>query len=86
MIANKYTQRVHLEADILYSSDKKAYQKKIREIKEDFKDALFVLHKVSDHPKRERCFEIAWEHGHSSGFSEVEIYFNDIVELLKVEE
>lgn len=34
------------------------------------------------HPKFERCYQLAWDHGHSSGFREVEGYFSEFVELV----
>jgi chromosome segregation ATPase len=33
----------------------------------------------------DRAYVIAWSHGHSSGFSEVEGYFAEIAELYKIE-
>lgn len=38
---------------------------------------------VEGHPKFERCYELAWAHGHPSGFGEVELYFSDFVTLIK---
>ena len=31
----------------------------------------------------DRLFELAWEHGHSSGYREVAIYYDEFAELLK---
>jgi hypothetical protein len=36
-----------------------------------------------DHPKFEVAWRIAWDLGHSSGFHEVENYFDDLSELLR---
>jgi hypothetical protein len=36
-----------------------------------------------DHPKFEKAFDIAWSYGHGSGFSDVENYFMELVELAK---
>jgi hypothetical protein len=49
----------------------------------NFRQALFDEHGVSNHPKRNKAFDIAWEHGHASGFTEVANYFADLAELLK---
>jgi len=38
---------------------------------------------LSKHPKADLLYELAWRWGHSSGFSEVEIYYEDFAELLK---
>jgi hypothetical protein len=48
-----------------------------------FKEDLFKEHGVSEHPKRERCYSLAYEYGHSSGYSEVANYFNELVNLIK---
>lgn len=38
---------------------------------------------VVGHPKLNALYQLAWDHGHSSGFAEVEIYFGQFVELIK---
>jgi len=38
---------------------------------------------IENNPKLDRLFEIAWGFGHSSGFNEVDIYFSDMVDLIK---
>ena len=56
-----------------------------REAKElaKFKAKLAREYGVVGNPKFEKCFELAWSHGHSSGYSEVRNYFSDFVELIK---
>jgi hypothetical protein len=53
-------------------------------IREDtFKNLLAEEYGVKrDHPKFDKAFSIAWEHGHSCGYNDVEIYFSEIAELL----
>jgi hypothetical protein len=34
-------------------------------------------------PKVIKCFDIAWDYGHSAGNEEVKSYFDDLVELIK---
>lgn len=48
-----------------------------------FKKALAEEYGVKGNPKFERCYSIAYSMGHSSGFSDVENYFSEIVELIK---
>jgi len=45
--------------------------------------ALYKEYEVEEDPKRAKAFGLAWEHGHSDGYSEVENYFMDFVELIK---
>lgn len=49
----------------------------------EFKEDIFEEFGFQDHPKRERVFELAWDRGHSSGFSEVYLVFEELVELIK---
>jgi hypothetical protein len=49
----------------------------------EFREALLKAHGVENNPLSSRCYELAWEHGHSSGYSEVENYFNEFVDLIK---
>lgn len=50
---------------------------------EEFKQDVFKEFGVQDNPKRQKCFELAWSHGHSSGYQEVIMYFEEFVELIK---
>jgi hypothetical protein len=46
-------------------------------------DYLFEKYDVTDNPKRDKCYHLAYEYGHSSGDSEIEYYFSELVELIK---
>jgi hypothetical protein len=50
---------------------------------EAFKKALAEEYGIISNPKFEKAFDIAWQQGHSSGYSEVENYFSDLVDLIK---
>lgn len=50
---------------------------------DEFKADLLQAYGVTGNPKSDRAFSIAWEHGHSCGYSEVAIVFADLVELIK---
>lgn len=50
---------------------------------EVFQAALAKEYGVVGNPKFGRAFSIAWSMGHSSGFSEVENYFSELVDLIK---
>lgn len=63
--------------------ERKEWDKRVLKSEERWKNWLFEDEEVEDNPKRERCFGIAWEQGHSCGYEEVESYFREIVELIK---
>lgn len=67
----------------IFIEAKKLYYTKRANLDEEFELALFKEYGVEDNPKREKCFQLAWERGHSSGYNEVEIQFSEIVELIK---
>lgn len=50
---------------------------------ESFKAGLASRHKLKRNAKFEIAWRIAWDRGHSNGFSEIEMYFDELAELLK---
>jgi len=61
----------------------KAYRDDQHKLRDTFKrDALEEL-EIARHPKAGRCWELAWEHGHSSGLLEVFNHLLDFSELMK---
>lgn len=58
------------------------YNKKLSMLKEEFKADLFKEFGVSNNPKRDLCFERAYDIGHSFGYSEVYNVFSDLVDLI----
>jgi hypothetical protein len=62
---------------------KEAYEKESSKLYNLFAEDLFEEFGVTNNPKKDKCFARAWEHGHSSGYSEVYNYFSDFVELIK---
>lgn len=63
-----------------------AYSRAQDALTHEFKMALAKEYGVTKHPKLERCFSLAWEHGHSSGYSEVANYFDSFVSLITRDE
>ena len=45
--------------------------------------SLEAEHDMMNHPKRDRLWAKAWEHGHWSGYHEVISYYEDFLELVK---
>lgn len=48
-----------------------------------FKLDLFEVFEVTNHPRAEHLFKLAWEHGHSHGFHEVLLHFEEMVLLIQ---
>jgi len=70
-----------------YTSAHDAHRKALMERESEFHDYFFECMGVTqDHPKAGKLYSLAWERGHSSGYSEVLNYGYDFVELMTVNE
>lgn len=59
------------------------YDRKNAECDAEFKAALAKEFNLTGHPKFDLLFRIAWDEGHSSGYSEVAGYAATLAELLQ---
>jgi len=80
-IQNKIEQG-HYNNKLDFAKDKKAYREETSNLKRKFREDLAEEFGVTDHPKEEQLFNIAWENGHSSGYNEVWGEYSDLVELI----
>lgn len=63
-----------------------ARKKRFEEENKLIEETKIKLSKEYDIPvdeKFQKCWNLAWQYGQSSGFSEVEMYFDELVELIK---
>jgi hypothetical protein len=73
------------------SFDKSDFEEKLRNNYYDidnntageFKSDLFTDFGVTNNPKADKAFQLAWEYGHSAGYYEVINYFHDLVTLIE---
>jgi len=80
---DKYINTVPFIAPYKDAEEYKKYRAEYDRLNELFKSDLFDDLDISDNPKREDLFSIAWDYGHSSGYSEVYGYALDLVRLIK---
>ena len=66
-----------------YKNATHEYRKENGRLFEEFKKDLFADLDITDNPKAEKLFSIAWEKGHSSGYREVYNEALDLVDLIK---
>jgi len=59
-----------------------AYREETLQLVELFKQDLFIDLGIENNPKREKLFRLAWEMGHSSGYSEVVGIADELVDLI----
>lgn len=51
--------------------------------KKEHRESLECRHGIASHPKAGLLYEKAYELGHANGWSEIEMIYGDLVELLK---
>lgn len=61
----------------------KAWYAEEGRLRDLFQADLAAEHGVTGNPKEPLLFRLTWEEGHSCGYSEVAIYYDDFVELIK---
>jgi len=66
-----------------YKAHRKEYYDEENKLYQEFQNDLFEDYGASDNPKRFKCFELAWERGHSSGVESVYNCFGDFVVLIE---
>lgn len=66
-----------------YQSAKNLYNDMEGKLCLQFQNDLFETLGIADNPKRFKLWELAWEHGHANGFSEVYSFADDLVCLNK---
>jgi hypothetical protein len=84
-LKEKYPNAVIQEVldDEAYKAHRKQYDEEKFNLYAQFQNDLFENFNVTDNPKRSKCFELAWEKGHSNGLEEVYNEFYDLVELIQ---
>jgi|WetSurMetagenome_2_1015567.scaffolds.fasta_scaffold00157_23 hypothetical protein len=60
----------------------KEYHKKLIRLDNAWKKSLYKEFGVLENPKSDKCYSLAYEHGHSSGYSDIYSYFSEFVELI----
>ena len=80
-LADKRT-ALELEFKKMNIASHREYDNKHYELRNEFKEWLEESFGTSGHPKKDRTFEMAWDKGHSSGYNEVYLEYEELSELL----
>jgi hypothetical protein len=59
------------------------YNEEYNQLLREFKEDLFEEFGVSQNPKREQCYSLAWEDAHAHGLESVYDKFSKLVDLIK---
>jgi hypothetical protein len=68
---------------VAYGAALTAYGAETARLEAQFKHDMLIELGVVGHPKADELYSIAWEMGHSAGYSEVASYMWDMVDLIK---
>lgn len=79
-IEEREAYRAALDANI---AARAAYNSEENRLHAQFRADLEVEYEVVGHPKADKLFAMAWEEGHSSGFAEVALRYDELVGLIK---
>lgn len=60
-----------------------AYNRRSRELEQEFQRDLEDHHGMTGHPKAAILFGKAWDRGHSAGYYDVALVYDDLVDLVK---
>jgi TPR repeat protein len=65
-----------------YKAALTAYGRETARLEALFRKDMFEELGITDNPRADKLYSMAWEHGHSSGYSEVYNYACDLAELI----
>jgi hypothetical protein len=60
----------------------KQYKEDLARLEQEFKNDAIEAVGLKDHPKAEKAYALAWDHGHSAGFSDVLGYLSEFADLI----
>jgi hypothetical protein len=67
--------------EISYNAHMKHYEEERVRLQEEFRKDLIEEYGMTGHPKADKLFNKSWDMGSSGGYEEIELYFQDLVEL-----
>jgi hypothetical protein len=80
---NKLRYGSSAEDELNLDAVREAYEAENLRLEDQFKQDCFSALGVSEHPKRDKLYSIAYDYGHSSGFSEIWGCMVEIGELIQ---
>lgn len=75
------TERVFREEE--YRDHQKEYGQKQGALLKEFAEDMYEEFDVVENPKKHKCYQVAWEHGHAAGLEDVYNWFQELVDLIK---
>jgi len=66
-----------------YKAAMKLYRDDAENMTKLFIADLYDEHGVTDNPRAAKCYELAYAHGHATGYADIANYFAEFVELIQ---
>ena len=70
--------------EISYRAHIKLYNEERKKLRNEFCNDLLKKYQMTEHPKANKCFCMAWDFGESISYAAVEDYFMNLIELVKI--
>ena len=69
--------------EISYNAHVKLYREEVVRLQNEFRKDLIAKYNMSNHPKSDKLFNMAWDFGGSLGYDAVEDYFSNLINLFQ---
>jgi len=69
-------------AMVAYRAARDDYHAEQARMDEQFKQDALADVGLTGHPRADKAYAFAWDHGHASGYSEVYYYLSDVADVL----
>ncbi len=66
----------------VYTELIKQYRERQENLNEEFRVDVLEEYGLTEHPKADKVYTMAWDHGHSSGYYEVAQWVSELAELV----
>ena len=66
-----------------FETTRDIYRAETNRLDAQFRADLEAEHGLANHPKADKIYSLAWEYGHSAGYIEVALYYEDLIELIR---
>ena len=75
--------RLEVERQRIQTEERRLAREAETKKRTEFKKELLEKYDLTDHPKADQLYNLAWEFGHSSGYENVRYFFGEMADLLK---
>jgi len=83
-LANFGATKTAYDAEVeAHKTAKAAYYADASRLHDEYRKDMAEYNGLTGHPKESKVYDLAWDHGHSSGIAEVANYYSEYADLVK---